>query len=71
MKDICLGCGNEYKKVIWGADCMCGKSNVVHQQACNGCGKIIGFMIDDDYCGLKKLYCPECMDKARRIEKED
>ena len=40
--------------------------NVVHQVTCDGYGKIIGVIVDDDYHGLDKLYCPICMNKAKR-----
>jgi hypothetical protein len=64
-KDLCLNCGAEHASELWGANCGCGNSNVVHQQACNGCWRIVGQITDDDYCGPEKLYCPDCMDKAR------
>lgn len=65
LKDLCLNCGAEHESELWGANCGCGNSNVVHQQACNGCGRIVGQITGDDYVGPEKLYCPDCMDKAR------
>lgn len=65
MKDICLNCGAEHERVFWGAECACGNENVVHQLKCNGCGRVVGVITDDDYCGPDKLYCPDCVDKAR------
>lgn len=65
-KDICLNCGTELEFEIWGAKCDCDKPNVVHQQECNGCNRIIGQITDDDYCGPDKLYCPDCVDKSRK-----
>ena len=65
MKDICLNCGKEYKKETWGAECDCDDPNVVHQFKCHGCNNIMGVMIGDDYVGMKKLYCPDCVDKKR------
>ena len=69
LKDICMHCGKEHEYKIWGAKCLCGFSNVVHQQRCsgNGCEVIMGQLTDDDYCGPEEMYCPECMDKARNI----
>ena len=60
-KDICLSCGTEYPEALWGAECSCTNPNVVHQDKCMGCGRMIGIIIDDDYCFAKKLYCPECV----------
>ena len=65
MKDLCLNCGAELAEKLWGAKCSCESPNVVHQQACMGCGRIIGQITDDDNCAPEKLYCPDCMDKAR------
>ena len=66
MKDICLNCGAEIESALWGGKCGCNNSNVVHQYKCYGCNKLIGMVIDDDYCGPEKLYCPDCVDKARK-----
>ena len=63
MKDICLNCGAEIESALWGGKCGCNNSNVVHQYKCNGSNKLIGMVIDDDYCGPEKLYCPDCMDQ--------
>ena len=65
MEDICLNCGKEYESALWGAKCDCDKPNVVHRQKCssNGCENIIGFIVDDDYVGLEKLYCSECLNR--------
>lgn len=65
MKDLCMNCGAEHESKVWGAHCTCGASNVVHQEACNGCGRIIGQITDDDHCGPSKLYCPDCVDQAK------
>jgi hypothetical protein len=65
MKDLCVNCGKEYDSELWGAECDCGKSNTVHQQKCNGCGRVCGQITDDDYCGPEKLYCPDCLDIVR------
>ncbi len=65
MKDICLNCGKEHESKLWGAKCDCDKPNVVHQMKCDGCGNIMGGVGDDDYCGMAKLYCHECLNKAR------
>ena len=70
-KDFCLNCGAEHKSELWGAFCLCFAPNVVHQQACNGCGRVIGQITDDDFCGPEKLYCPDCMDKARKVVPDD
>lgn len=70
MKDICLNCGKEHDPELWGAECDCESPNVVHQEMCNGCGKIIGIIITDDYCGAEKLYCPDCVNK-NRIQEND
>ena len=71
MKDICLNCGNELEKELWGGDCNCNLPNVVHQQPCTGCGRIIGQITDDDYCAPEKLYCPDCLDKARILHNKE
>jgi len=65
-KDLCLNCGTEHESELYGAKCNCGAVNVVHQQACDDCGRMIGQITDDDYCGPVKLYCPDCMDKSRK-----
>jgi len=65
MKDICLNCGKEHKSGLWGSKCDCDNPNVVHQIKCGGCDNIIGFVCDDDYCGVDKIYCHECLNKAR------
>jgi hypothetical protein len=68
-KDFCLGCGREYENELWGANCTCDVPNVVHQKACDGCGSIMGYIIDDiddDYRGPEKLYCPGCLNKSRK-----
>lgn len=63
LKDICLNCGKEHDPVLWGAKCDCEKPNVVHQQKCNSidCDNVIGYIVDDDYVGLGKLYCSKCL----------
>ena len=38
---------------------------VCHQAPCDRCGRLIGFTIDDDYCGPEFLICPDCLDKVR------
>lgn len=63
MLDICLNCGKEYEPVVWCEKCDCNNPNVVHRQKCDGCDSIIGFVIDDDYCGIDKLYCSTCINK--------
>ena len=65
MNDLCISCGKEHPPKTWGADCGCGNSNTVHQVKCNGCNRVIGVIIDDDFCGVDKLYCPNCMEKAK------
>lgn len=66
-KDICLNCGKEHDSKLFGAKCDCDKPNVVHQIKCDGCDNIIGVIGEDDYCGDDKLYCHECLNKARKI----
>lgn len=63
--DICLSCGSELPRAIWGGECSCSNPNVVHQAPCSGCGRIIGQITDVDDCGPEKLYCPDCMDHKR------
>ena len=63
--DLCMNCGREVESELWGGNCNCSDPNVVHQEQCNECNKIIGQITDDDYCGPEKLYCSDCMDKAR------
>ena len=65
-KDLCLECGNIVKPALWGGKCH--QKKVVHQQSCNTCGRFIGYMMDDDYCGLTIVICPDCMDKVRKIK---
>ncbi len=62
MRDVCITCGREHEPEVWGSDCTCKEPNVVHRQQCNGCQKIIGYVIDDDYCSPEKLYCSTCVD---------
>lgn len=64
-KDICLNCGAELEYASFGAMCSCSAPSVVHQQPCDGCGRMIGQLTDDDYCGPEKLYCPGCLDDRR------
>ena len=68
LPDICLNCGNLVESALLGGECDCKTPNVVHQQPCDGCKRLIGQITDDDYCGPEKLYCPDCVDKARRAE---
>ncbi len=63
MKDICLNCGKEHNEKLWGVDCSCDNSNVVHREKCMGCDNIIGYINDDDYVGLQKIYCSDCINK--------
>ena len=63
MKDICLNCGTELERKGWGAACNCGAPVVVHQKKCREGGRVIGVIIDDDYCVAEILYCPDCMNK--------
>ena len=65
MKDLCLNCGTEHKNALWGAKCDCGAPNTVHQYKCDGCGQIVGIIIDDDFCGLEKVYCSNCINKVK------
>ena len=67
LKDICMNCGKEHEYKLWGAPCGCGNAEVVHQQKCNGCEVIMGQRTDDDYCGPELLYCPECINKAKKV----
>lgn len=66
LNDLCLNCGVEHEHKLWGAPCNCDHPNVVHQQKCDGCERVVGQITDDDYCGPKKLYCPDFMDKERK-----
>ena len=65
-QDICLNCGNQLKSKLWGAKCNCNTPNVVQQQPCDGCNRLMGEITDDDYCVPGKLDCPDCVDKARK-----
>ena len=65
LKDFCLNCGKEHECCLWGAECDCDEPNVVHQLTCDTCNRILGLIIDDDYCGPEKIYCPDCMANAR------
>jgi len=66
--DLCLNCGKEVPSRLWGGRCEEGHI-CVHQDKCTKCGRLCGYVIDDDYCGPEKLICPDCMDKARKILK--
>lgn len=66
QSDKCLNCGKLYEPELWGAKCDCNAPNVVHQGACDHCGRVVGFIIDDDYCGPAKLYCTACVTKGVR-----
>lgn len=68
MSDICLGCGKKHLSKTWGAECGCEAPNVVHERKCTGCSSVLGFIIDDDYCGPEKLYCSTCMAVGRAKE---
>jgi len=67
LNDICLNCGKEHNPKLWGAKCDCAKPNVVHQQKCNGCENIVGYLGEDDYCG-STIYCHECLNKVRLLK---
>ena len=69
MKDICLNCGTEYESMLWGVKCPCSVPNVIHRMPCTGCGEIIGYSMDDDYCGPEELYCPNCINKIKNNRK--
>ena len=66
--DKCLTCGKEYESKLWGAACDCDNPNVVHLGKCDSCGAKIGYMSDDDYVGIGKLYCPDCIQKSNSAE---
>jgi len=61
MSDLCMNCGAEHASCTWGARCSCDAPNVVHQVPCDGCGAVLGVIIDDDCCSPDKMYCAECM----------
>lgn len=63
--DLCINCGALVKMELYGGKCSCGNSNTVHQDKCRGCGKIIGIISGDDSYTPGKLYCHDCMNKAR------
>lgn len=67
--DLCMTCGAEAERKLWGAKCNCGDGSV-HQHKCDGCGRICGLTIDDDYCGPDKLFCPDCVDKAKSLKEK-
>lgn len=71
MKDLCLNCGSELESELWGATCSCSAPNVVHQQLCNGCSRIVGQITDDDYCAPEKLYCSDCMEQYLSTKNKD
>jgi len=64
LADLCLTCGCEVPRAIWGGLCKCG-AKAVHQVPCDVCGRVCGTVIDDDYCGVETMVCPDCMDKSR------
>jgi hypothetical protein len=70
-KDLCLNCGKQYPSKLWGAECDCENPNVVHLLECQGtgCKNIIGYTLDDDYCG-PELYCSDCINKSVKRGKE-
>ena len=73
-KDLCLNCGREFvgkECKLWGAICDCSSPDVVHLWKCKGCSNVLGFIIDDDYCGPEKLYCHDCVLAGRKVEVGD
>ena len=62
--DLCTTCGKEVEAKVFGGNCELGHV-VCHQEPCDRCGRLIGFVIDDDYCGTEFLICPDCLDKVR------
>ena len=62
--DLCLSCGKEHERKLWGSNCDCGSPDVVHIGKCGYCGNPIGYLIDDDYCGPEKLVCSDCISRA-------
>jgi hypothetical protein len=67
--DLCLNCGMEHESEFAGALCSCSSPNVVHQEPCNGCGRLIGVMPADDCLWTEKLYCPDCIDDVARTRR--
>ena len=66
LKDRCLNCGKEYSDELWGAHCDCNSPYVVHKILCSRCGiSLLGYIGDDDYCGLDKIVCSICMKGER------
>lgn len=61
MQDVCVNCGKEHERKLWGARCSCAFPKVVHQIQCQGCGDILGVILDDDYVGVDTIYCPACL----------
>jgi len=58
--DICLKCGEQVEPESWRR---CHGERTVHRDPCSLCGRIVGYLIDDDYCHIEKLICPDCLDK--------
>lgn len=62
-QDVCMVCGARVQSATWGGRCFCINPKVVHVGHC-GCGKPVGYIIDDDYCGPEVLVCSACLEKV-------
>lgn len=69
LKDLCLKCGVEHpliRPIDRSNPKCCGAPHLVHQEACKGCGQVLGAVVGDDFCGVDEAYCSICMSTARR-----
>lgn len=63
-KYICIDCGKIINHTFNSGRCEYGH-NVVEQEPCYRCGRLIGSVSVDPYCGNEMLICPDCLDKVR------
>lgn len=64
MKRLCITCGKELEGNAFSNGCEAGH-NVVSQEPCYQCGKLVGVVAVDDYSGVEMVICPDCLDKVR------
>lgn len=69
MNKICPKCGTIAEDEDAFQKCECGE-DMVHICSCSGCRKTMLYLIDDDYCGLDYLFCPECSKKIMEKKHE-
>lgn len=69
--DLCMNCGAVLPSKLWGAECICQNSDTVHLVNCSYCGKSLGIIVDDDYCGPDKIACTSCITAPKPVKTKE